>query len=129
VSKELKNQEKINGMGLSLQHLLSYAEEEDMLNRIVTGVESYIWATKNHLGGKYFTDDEEVEMEVQKWLRQQSKDLLYCGFQCTGKAMGQVHQCLWRVCRKIIVFSRFEYHMFYILYPFVAYLLTLPHIS
>jgi hypothetical protein len=27
-----------------------------------------------HLGGKRFADDEEVETEVQKWLRQQSKD-------------------------------------------------------
>jgi hypothetical protein len=26
-------------------------------------------------------------------------------------------------------FSRFEYHMFYVLYPFVTYLLTLPRIS
>jgi hypothetical protein len=24
------------------------------------------------------------------------------------------------------VFSRFEYHMFYVLYPFVTYLLTFP---
>jgi hypothetical protein len=24
------------------------------------------------------------------------------------------------------MFSRFEYHMFYVLYPFVTYLLTLP---
>jgi histone-lysine N-methyltransferase SETMAR len=29
---------------------------------------------KNGLGGRRFTDDEEVEMEVQKWQRQQSKD-------------------------------------------------------
>jgi histone-lysine N-methyltransferase SETMAR len=29
---------------------------------------------KNQLGGKCFTDDEEVETEVQKWLRQQSRD-------------------------------------------------------
>jgi hypothetical protein len=43
----------------------------------------------------------------------------------TGKAMGQVYQCWWRICREIIIFSRFEYHMFYVLYPFVAYLLTL----
>jgi histone-lysine N-methyltransferase SETMAR len=28
----------------------------------------------NHLGGKRFTDDEEVETEVWKWPRQQSKD-------------------------------------------------------
>jgi hypothetical protein len=27
--------------------------------------------------GKRFADDEEVEMEVRKWLRQQSKRLLY----------------------------------------------------
>jgi hypothetical protein len=39
--------------------------------------------------------------------------------------MGQVYQCWWRICREINVFSRFEYHMFYILYPFVANLLTL----
>jgi hypothetical protein len=29
-------------------------------------------------------------------------------------------------CQEIHVFSRFEYHMFYVLYPFVTYLLTLP---
>jgi hypothetical protein len=37
VPRELKNQEKMNRMGLFLQHLLQYADEgEDMLNRIVT---------------------------------------------------------------------------------------------
>jgi hypothetical protein len=46
--------------------------------------------------------------------------LLCCGFQSTGKAMEQVYQCWWRICR--------EYDMFYVLYLFVAYLLTLPHI-
>jgi hypothetical protein len=40
---ELKDEEKINRMGLSLQHLLRYAEEgEDILNRIVTGDESWV---------------------------------------------------------------------------------------
>jgi hypothetical protein len=29
------------------------------------------WVAKR---GKYFADDEEVEMEVRKWLRQQSKN-------------------------------------------------------
>jgi histone-lysine N-methyltransferase SETMAR len=29
---------------------------------------------KIHLSGKRFTDDEEVETEVRKWLRQQSKN-------------------------------------------------------
>jgi hypothetical protein len=42
--------------------------------------------------------------------------------------MGQVYQCWWRICRKINVFPRFEYHMFYVLYPIVTYLLTLPPI-
>jgi hypothetical protein len=34
VPKELKDRENMNRMGLSLQHLLQYADEEDMLNRI-----------------------------------------------------------------------------------------------
>jgi hypothetical protein len=32
------------------------------------------------LGGKRFADDEEVEPEVQKWVRQQSKDFYAAGF-------------------------------------------------
>jgi hypothetical protein len=34
VPRELKDRENKNRMGLSLQHLLRYADEEDMLNRI-----------------------------------------------------------------------------------------------
>jgi hypothetical protein len=33
-----------------------------------------------HLGGRHFADDEEVEIEVQKWLRLQSKDSCAAGF-------------------------------------------------
>jgi hypothetical protein len=33
-----------------------------------------------HLGGKRFADDKEVEMELPKWLRQQSKDFHAAGF-------------------------------------------------
>jgi hypothetical protein len=55
-----------------------------------------------------------------------NKRLLCCGFRRTGKAMGQVYQCWWRICREIIGFPGFEYHMFYGLYPFVACFLTLP---
>jgi hypothetical protein len=40
---------------------------------------------KNHLGGRHFTDDEEVGTEVQKWLRQQSKDLYAAGFDAMVK--------------------------------------------
>jgi hypothetical protein len=56
--------------------------------------------------------------------------LLWCGFGRTGKAMGRVYQCCWRICREINVFffSRYEYHMLHVLYPFVTYLLTLPRI-
>jgi hypothetical protein len=73
---------------------------------------------------KYFADDEEVETEVRKWLRQRSR-LLCCGLRRTDKAMGQVYQC-WS--RNTCSFSRFEY-MFYVLYPFVACLLTLLRMS
>jgi hypothetical protein len=44
----------------------------------------------SQLGGKCFTDEEEVETDVRKWLRQEYKRLLCCGFRSTGKAMGQV---------------------------------------
>jgi hypothetical protein len=41
VPGELNDPDRMNRMGLSLQHLLRYADEgEDMLNRIVTGDES-----------------------------------------------------------------------------------------
>jgi histone-lysine N-methyltransferase SETMAR len=43
---------------------------------------------KNHLGFRCFTDDEEVETEVQKCLRQQSKNFDAAGFNCgTGVSM------------------------------------------
>jgi hypothetical protein len=35
---------------------------------------------KNHRGAKRFTDGEDVEMEVRKWLRQQSKVFYVAGF-------------------------------------------------
>jgi hypothetical protein len=67
-------------------------------------------------GCKYFADEEDVETEVQKSLRQQSKHPC-CGLRCTGKAMVQLHQCRWRICRKINVFfpvSNITCFMFYI---------------
>jgi hypothetical protein len=56
--------------------------------------------------------------------RDNNKKRLCCGFQTSDKAMGQGYQCLWRICREINFFSSFQYHMFYFLYPFVTYLLT-----
>jgi hypothetical protein len=55
------------------------------------------------------------------------KRRMCCGFRLTGKAMGQAHQCCWRICREInVYFPIFEYQMFYVLYPFVTHLLTFP---
>jgi hypothetical protein len=45
-------------------------------------------------------------------------------FYATVKAMGQVYQCWRRICREInVFFFKFEYHVFYVLYPFF-YLFT-----
>jgi hypothetical protein len=47
--------------------------------RVTTG------SARNHLGGKRFSDQEEVEKEVRKWLRQQSKDFYPAGFDALAK--------------------------------------------
>jgi hypothetical protein len=47
----------------------------------------------------------EVEMDVWKWLRQQSKGFCAASFDTSLlKAMGQVYQCWWRICQEIYVF-------------------------
>jgi hypothetical protein len=56
------------------------------------------------------------------------KRLLCFGFWHTGKVMGQVYQRWWRICQEINVFTRFEYHMVYVLCSFVTCLLTLPYV-
>jgi hypothetical protein len=40
---------------------------------------------KNNLSGKRFADDEEVETDVRKWLRQQSKYFCAAGFDTSVK--------------------------------------------
>jgi hypothetical protein len=40
-----------------------------------------------HLGGKRFAGDEEVETELRKWLRQQSKDFCAAGFDARDKCI------------------------------------------
>jgi hypothetical protein len=65
--------------------------------------------------------------QVRKWLRQQPEDFCAAGSEalvkrwdkCIGVGGGYM-------CREIKVSPRFEYHMFYILYPFVTCFLTLP---
>jgi hypothetical protein len=44
------------------------------------------------------------------------KILPCCEFRRTDKAMGQVYQCWWRICREINVYSRLEYHVLRFIY-------------
>jgi hypothetical protein len=83
------------------------------VERFTTGWHTFRWWRRGWNGGA-----EVAETTVKR--------LQWCWFRRTGKAMGQVYKCWWRICREMNVFSRFEYHMFYVLYPFVTYLLTLP---
>jgi hypothetical protein len=48
-------------------------------------VTSFVWSAKNHLDGKRFADDEEVETEVRNWPRQQSKDFYAASFDALVK--------------------------------------------
>jgi hypothetical protein len=65
---------------------------------------------------------------MRKWLRQQSKDFYAAGFEALVKRWNTCISVDWRICGETKVFSRFEYHMFYVLYPFVTYLLNLRRI-
>jgi hypothetical protein len=60
------------------------------------------------------TDDPQPVAEVAGTI---IKRLLCFGFRHIGKAMGQVYQCWWRICRDIKCFYTLEYHMFlFVLY-------------
>jgi hypothetical protein len=56
------------------------------------------------------------------------KKLLCLGVRRTGKAMGQVYQCWWRICREINVFFqvRISHVLYFIL--ILTYLLKLSRI-
>jgi hypothetical protein len=80
-----------------------------------------------HLGGTRFADDVGVETEVRKWLRQQSKDFYAAGFDALVKRWDKLSMLVEVMSRNICFsFYRLEYHMFYVLYPIMTYLLTLP---
>jgi hypothetical protein len=81
------------------------------------------WVEKFSHGRSKVADDARPRAEVAETTVNRH---LCCEFRRTGKVVGQVYQCWRRICREIHVFARFEYHMFYVLYPFVTYLLTLP---
>jgi hypothetical protein len=45
----------------------------------------FVAQSGSRLDGKLFADDEEVETEVRKWLRQQSEDFCAAGFDALVK--------------------------------------------
>jgi hypothetical protein len=56
----------------------------------VSGVKRFTTGSRIcHLGGKGFADEEEVETEVRKWLRQQSKDFYAASFHALVKRWGK----------------------------------------
>jgi hypothetical protein len=70
-----------------------------------------------------------VETEARKWLIQQPKDFYAAGFDALVKRWDKCISVGGGYVEKLMFSSRFEYHMFYVLYPFVAYLLALPPTS
>jgi hypothetical protein len=82
-----------------------------------------VWSAKNHLGDKHFADDKEVEKEAWKRPRQQSKESMTWVSKCWQSNETSVSMLVEDMSRNVL--SRFEYHMFYVLYPFVTYILTL----
>jgi hypothetical protein len=97
---------KINPMGLSLQHLLRYADEkEDMLNRIVSGDESWVhhcqpeskrapikWKHSSSLSTKKFkfTPSAEETILTVFW---DSQEVLLASFQKRGENMNSAFYC------------------------------------
>jgi hypothetical protein len=65
--------------------------------------------------------------QVQKWLRQQSKDFSAVGFGAPVKRWDKFINFGGGYIRNNFFFPRLECYIFYILYPFVTYLLTLLH--
>jgi hypothetical protein len=56
-------------------------------------------------GSRNVADDEEVETELRKWLRQQPNDFNAVDFDALVE-MGQMYQCWCRICREINAFSQ-----------------------
>jgi hypothetical protein len=60
------------------------------------------WVEKFSQGRSKVADDARPGAEVAETI---VKRLICCGYRPTGKAMGQVYQCWWKICREIIFFS------------------------
>jgi histone-lysine N-methyltransferase SETMAR len=71
---------------------------------------------KSYLGGKGFAGDKEVETEVRKWLRQQSKDFYVAGFDALIKRWDKCINDGGRCVEKYMFFpvSNITCFMFYI---------------
>jgi hypothetical protein len=54
-----------------------------------------------------------------------AKRLICCGFQCTGKVIGQVYQCWWRLCQEINVFFR-VWIQYFLCFTSICHLCTDP---
>jgi hypothetical protein len=89
----------------------------------VCRVNPFIIGSRNSLKDvRKFVDDAPVQ--VRKWLRQQSKDFCAAGFDALVKRRDRCMDVRGEYVEKYFFF-RFEYHMFYVLCSFVAYLLIL----
>jgi hypothetical protein len=88
----------------------------------VCRVKRFNWVEKFSQGRLEVADDARPVAEVAETT---VKRLLCCGFRHTGRdgTSGSTH--VDDMSRNIFS-PRFEYHMFYVLYPFVAHLLNLP---
>jgi hypothetical protein len=100
-----EDQEKMNRMGLSLQSFLRYADGEDMLNRIVTGDESWVhhyqpkserasmkWKHPISLSARKFkvTPSAGKVMLTVSW---DSRGVLLSNFQKRGENMNSASYC------------------------------------
>jgi hypothetical protein len=89
------------------------------VRRLTTG-------SRNFLKG--FRKSQMMPDQVRRWLRKQSKDLYSAGFNALVKRWDKCNSVSGGYVEKYMFFFRFEHHMFYVLYHFVIYLLTLPRI-
>jgi hypothetical protein len=78
-------------------------------------------------GWQIFADDEEVKAEVRKCLRQESKDFYAAGVDALVKRWDKCISVDGGYVEKQMFVPGSNITYFYALYPFVAYLLTLPH--
>jgi hypothetical protein len=92
------------------KYFLFTVESACRLKKYITSWKNFRWWRRN-----WNESDKVVETTVRR--------LLCWGFRRTGRAMGQCINVVGGYVENFF-FRRFEYHMFYFLYPFVIYLLT-----